>query len=163
MTQSRKDYLSEKNAIALLKILLSALILSIILLSSVPPVSRDALTHHLAIPKLYLENGGIYKIPTNMFSFYPMNLDLLYMVPLYFGNDIVPKFIHFAFALMTAGLIFAYLRKRINTLYALLGVLLFLSTPIIVKLSITACISAFNALCPVCLHQGAVRRPFTFR
>jgi len=129
--------LSKNNVKVCLAILLSALILSIILLSSVPPVSRDALTHHLAIPKLYLKHGGIYKIPTNVFSFYPMNLDLLYMVPLYFGNDIVPKFIHFAFALMTAGLIFGYLRKRINTLHALLGALLFLSTPIIVKLSIT--------------------------
>lgn len=133
----RKDYLSENNAKVCLAILLSVLILSIILLSSVPPVSRDALTHHLAIPKLYLKNGGIYKIPTNVFSFYPMNLDLLYMVPLYLGNDIAPKFIHFSFALMTAGLIFGYLRKRTNTLYALLGALLFLSTPVIVKLSIS--------------------------
>ena len=66
-----------------------------------------------------------------------MNLDLLYIIPLYFGNDIVPKYIHFAFALLTAGLIFNYLKIRISTVYALLGALFFLSLPVIVKLSIT--------------------------
>ena len=55
-----------------------------------------------------------------------MNLDLLYIIPLYFGNDIVPKYIHFVFALLTAGLIFNYLKIRINTVYALAGALFFL-------------------------------------
>ena len=116
---------------------LAIVIIAIIILSLVPPVSKDALVHHLAVPKLYLKHGGMYEIPFMKFSYYPMNLDLLYMIPLYFGNDIAPKFIHFTFALFTAGLIFFYLRERTNTLYALLGAALFLSIPIIVKLSIT--------------------------
>lgn len=119
-------------------LLLSLLIISIIILSCVPPVSRDALTHHLAVPKLYLQHGGFFEIPNITFSYYPMNLELLYMIPMCFGNDIIPKFIHFSFALVTAIILFLYLRKRIDTLYGLIGVLLFLSTPIIVKLSITA-------------------------
>lgn len=110
---------------------------ALLLLASVPPVSRDALTHHLAIPKLYIEHGGMYEIPHIEFSYYPMNLDLLYAVPLYFGNDIVPKFLHFAFALLTAGSIFTFIRPRLGTNYALGGVIAFLSLPVIVKLSIT--------------------------
>jgi len=117
--------------------LLVALIVAIVILSCVPPVSKDALTHHLAVPKLYLNNGGMYEIPFARFSYYPMNLDLLYLVPLYFGNDIIPKFIHFSFALLTAWLIFCYLKRRINLVYALFGILFFLSIPIIVKLSIS--------------------------
>ncbi len=117
--------------------LLLSLILSIIILSYVPPVSRDALTHHLAVPKLYLKHGSIYEIPAFKWSYFPMNLDLLYLIPLSFENDIIPKFIHFSFALMTAWLIFSYLKKRIDTSYALLGVFLFLSLPVIIKLSIT--------------------------
>jgi len=113
------------------------LIISITILASVPPVSKDALVHHLAVPKLYLEHGGMYEIPSMVFSYYPMNLDLLYLIPLYFENDIVPKFIHFSFALLTAWFIFNYLRRRINAIYALLGVIFFLSIPIIIKLSIT--------------------------
>ena len=120
-----------------LVLLMLGVIGSIMVLSWVPPVSRDALTHHLAVPKLYLQQGGIHEIPSITFSYYPMNLDLLYMVPLYFGNDIIPKFIHFVFALLTAWLIYSYLKKRIDRLWALGGALFFLSLPIIVKLSIT--------------------------
>ncbi len=119
-------------------VLVVLIVLAIGTLGSVPPVDRDSLTHHLYIPKLYLKHGGIYEIPSVEFSYYPMNLDMLYAAALYFGNDILPKYIHFAFGLLTAGLIFNYLRFRLNTRFALYGVLLFLMVPVIVKLSITA-------------------------
>ncbi len=112
--------------------LIFAVIAAISILASVPPVSRDALIHHLAIPKLYLRHGGMFEIPEFSFSYYPMNLDLLYLIPLYFKNDIFPKFIHFAFALATALMIYRYLKRRLNTEYALLGSLFFLSIPIII-------------------------------
>ncbi len=127
----------EKSATVALLIVFLGFFFSILFLASVPPVSRDALTHHLFVPKLYLQHGGIYEIPGIPFSYYPMNLDLLYMVPLYFGNDILPKYIHFFFALITGWLIYNYLKNRTSKLYGLLGTLFFLSVPIIVKLSIT--------------------------
>ena len=122
------------------KLLLGLIILNSILvsiLSLVPPISRDALVHHLAVPKLYLEHGGIFELPCMSYSYFPMNLNLLYMIPLYFGNDIAPKFIHFSFALLTGALIYIYLKKRLNTAYGLFGAFLYLSLPIIIKLSIT--------------------------
>jgi hypothetical protein len=122
----------------LLVLLIAGVIIAILPLASVPPVDRDALTHHLFVPKLYLQHGGIYEIPEISFSYYPMNLELLYMIPLYFGNDIIPKYIHTLFALLTAGLIYRYLKKNLGTHYGLLGALFFLSIPIIIKLSITA-------------------------
>jgi hypothetical protein len=122
---------------AALLFLLATIIVSVTVLSLVPPVSRDALVHHLNIPKLYIQHGGIYEIPSMEFSYYPMNLDLLYLASLYLGNDIVPKLIHFSFALLTAWLIFSYLKRCLNATYALLGAVFFLSVPIIVKLSIT--------------------------
>ena len=109
-----------------------------LVLSAVPPVDRDALTHHLAVPKLYLKLGGFAEIPSVPFSYFPMNLDLLYIIPLYFGNDIIPKYIHFAFALLTGYLIFGYLKQRTGkSLYGFFGALLFLSLPVVIKLSIT--------------------------
>jgi hypothetical protein len=117
---------------------LTAHVLSIAVLAAVPPVDRDALTHHLAVPKMYLRHGGIYEIPHVPFSYYPMNLDMLYMIPLYFENDVIPKYIHFTFALLTAGLIIAFLYRRLfSSTGSLLGGFLFLSLPVIVKLSIT--------------------------
>jgi hypothetical protein len=78
----------------LLSILVVVLIGSILVMDGVPPISRDALTHHLAVPKLYVKHGGMVEIPALAFSYYPMNLDLLYTVPLIFGNDIAPKYVH---------------------------------------------------------------------
>ena len=122
----------------LLLLALVMLVACIVVLSCVPPVSKDELVHHLAVPKLYLKHGGMFEIPFMPFSYYPMNLDLLYLIPLYFGNDIIPKFIHFGFALLTAWLLFGYLKRRTSVAYALFGVVFFLSIPIIVKLSISA-------------------------
>lgn len=127
--------ISRQNTVYLLLIFVAIVCIS--LLASVPPVSRDALTHHLVLPKLWLEQGGLFDIPYLVYSYYPPNLNLLYMVPMYFGNDIIPKYIHFAFALITAAMIYGYLYRRINTTYALLGALFFLSIPVIVRLSST--------------------------
>jgi hypothetical protein len=129
---------SKENYVAiLLGIAIFSVIVAVVVLASVPPVSRDALTHHLAIPKLYLKHGGIYEIPGIVFSYYPMNLDLLYLIPLYFQNDIATKYIHFLFALLTALFIYKFLQEKIGKLYGLLGALFFLTIPIIIKLSIT--------------------------
>lgn len=128
----------QRTVSVVLLCLAGMLILCVAVLSWVPPVSKDELVHHLAVPKLYLKHGGMVEIPFMPFSYYPMNLDLLYLVPLYFGKDILPKFIHFTFALLTAALLFAYLKRRTGRGYALFGVVFFLSVPIIVKLSISA-------------------------
>ncbi|MDY7038987.1 MAG: glycosyltransferase family 39 protein [Thermodesulfobacteriota bacterium] len=137
-SKEKKDFISNDRILfTFLIILILLLIASIVVLSAVPPISKDALVHHLTIPRLYLKHGGMYEIPSMVFSYYPMNLDLIYMLPLYFGNDIIPKFIHFVFALLTAWMLFQYIRHRINIRYGLLGVIFFLSIPIIIKLSIS--------------------------
>ncbi len=116
---------------------LALVVLCIAMLACTPPFSRDALIHHLQVPLLYLQQGGIYELPTLDFSYYPMNLDLLYMGALWLGSDILPKYIHMAFGLGTALLLFGYLKKRISLTYGLLGALFFLTIPVIIKLSIT--------------------------
>lgn len=108
----------------------------IVVLASVPPVSRDALTHHLAVPKLWVEQGGIREIPEIAFSYYPQLIDLLYTVPIIFGHDIAAKYIHFAFALLTALIVFLFVRRRLGPAWAGLSGLLFLTVPLIVKLSV---------------------------
>ncbi len=131
-----KNKQNKRFDIAGYSILFFLLLGCICILSLVPPVSRDALVHHLAIPKLYLSKG-IIELPCMRFSYYPMNLDMLYMFALYLNNDILPKFMHSVFGLMTAGLIFYHLKKRLSVYYGCLGALVFLSIPLIIRLSIT--------------------------
>lgn len=108
------------------------------LLALTPPIARDVLIHHLAIPKIWLIQGGFYETPWAGFSYYPMNLSLLYLVPLYFGNDIIPNFIHLSFGIGTAFLLYGYLNKKSGKLAGLLGALIFISLPTILRTATTA-------------------------
>jgi hypothetical protein len=134
---SRSTGKTTKLNITLGVLTITVIILTIIL-ASVPPISRDALVHHLAVPKIYLNHMGMIEIPSMDFSYFPMNLDLLYLIPLYFEQPIAAKYIHFVFALLTSGLLLIYLKEALNLTYGLIGALLFLTTPVIVKLSVTA-------------------------
>ena len=109
-----------------------------IILNLTPPISRDALIHHLAVPKLWLKHGGIYEIPWAEYSYYPMYINLFYLVCLYLKNDIVAKFIHFGFGLGTSSLIYLYLKQRFDRNWGLLGMVIFITTPIVIWLSTTA-------------------------
>lgn len=107
----------------------------VIILDLMPPIARDALIHHLALPKLWVEQGRFFHLPWAEFSYYPMNIDLLYTIPLYFKNDIIPQLIHLCFGLGTGFLVFLYLRDRLGKNWGLLGFLIFFSTPMILRLS----------------------------
>lgn len=109
----------------------------VIMLASVPPVSRDALTHHLALPKLWVQSGGLHDTPDIVFSYYPQLVDLLYTVPLLLGQDIAAKYLHFVFALLTTLLVFLFVRRRLGSPWAALAGLMFLTIPVIMKLSVT--------------------------
>ena len=108
------------------------------ILNLTPPISRDALIHHLAVPKLWFKHGGFYEIPWAEYSYYPMNINLPYLVCLYFKNDIAPKFIHLGFGLGTGWLIYLYLKKKFGRNWGLLGTVIFITTPLVVWLSTSA-------------------------
>src|SRR5258706_8098085 len=106
-----------------------------ILLGLLPPTSRDELTHHLTIPKLYARAGRIIEVPIAPYAYYPMLLDMLFTPWVAWGYDFVPKWIHALYGGLTGLLLYAYLARRLNVVYGLLGWFFFLSTPVILRLS----------------------------
>ncbi|MGH7797643.1 MAG: ArnT family glycosyltransferase [Candidatus Binatia bacterium] len=112
-----------------------AFLVTEVMLGLLPPTSRDELTHHLAIPRLYANAGRIIEVPMAPYAYYPMLLDMLYTPWVYWGYDFVPKLIHALFAYLTGLLLYAYLGRRMNAEYGLLGFFLFISTPVIARLS----------------------------
>ena len=108
------------------------------LLNLTPPITRDALIHHLAVPKLWIRHGGYYETPWADFSYYPMYINLLYVIPLSFKNNILPKMIHMLFGLGSGLLVYQYLRNRYDRQLAWLGFFIFISTPIVIWLSTSA-------------------------
>jgi hypothetical protein len=136
---SREPTGKAQRALCLLMVCALAGILVIeVILCLTPPVSRDALIHHLAIPKLWIRHGGFFETPWTVFSYFPMNVDLLYLIPLLLGNDRVPAFIHLLFGWGTGYLVYRYLEDQAGKIWGLLGLLVFVSTPVVIRLSITA-------------------------
>src|SRR4029453_10331610 len=106
-----------------------------IILCLVPPTARDELTHHLAIPQLYARAGRIIEVPMAPYSYFPMLLDMLYTPWVYWGYDSVPKLIHGLFGFLTGLSLYAYLSRRMNAVYGLLGFFFFISVPSVLRLS----------------------------
>lgn len=119
----------------ILPLFFALIMLPIVLL---PPTARDELIMHLVVPKHYLEAGRMFELASMNFSYFPMNIDLLYLIPMAFGNDILPKLNHFGFALLTGFTIYFYLSEKLDKKYAILGLFLFLTTPVVMQLSTTA-------------------------
>jgi hypothetical protein len=101
----------------------------------VPPTARDELTHHLNIPRLYARAGRIIEIPMAPYSYYPMLLDMLYTPWVLWGYDSVPKLVHGLFGYLTGLLLYAYLARRMNSTYGLLGFFAWISIPVVLRLS----------------------------
>ena len=115
--------------------LLGFLALIHLFLSFAPPTGRDVLTQHLALPKLYVLHHGIYSIPFAEASFNPMQVDMLYTLALLLKSEEAASLIHGTFAFMTGALILFFLQRHLPRWLALMGSLLFLSTPLVVNLS----------------------------
>ena len=106
-----------------------------VLLCLVPPTARDELTHHLSIPRLYARAGRVIEVPMAPYSYYPMLLDMFYTPWLVWGYDSLPKLIHALFGYLTGLLLYAYLARRMNSVYGLLGFFFWISIPLVLRLS----------------------------
>ncbi len=119
------------GAIALLAIALS-------LLDLTPPVARDELTHHLAIPALYLRAQRIVEVPFAEQSYYPMLIEMAYTPLLRWLPDNLPKYLHLLYGLASAALVMLHVRRAHDAALAALAGLLVLSTPAVFVLSSSA-------------------------
>ena len=60
---------------------LAAIALASLYLGLAPPTARDALVHHLALPRIFLEAGRVVDVPYALHAAYPQTVDMLYLLP----------------------------------------------------------------------------------
>ncbi|MBN8548796.1 MAG: hypothetical protein J0M12_05740 [Deltaproteobacteria bacterium] len=115
--------------------------------SSHPITSRDALIHHLAVPKWWLEAGKIVPIPWHEWSFYPMLLQLGFTGLMKFGLVQWTPLYHFCFLLLMCGVVASFVLYKTQSYdSACLGFLICLSIPVCVKLASTPLVDLGLAL-----------------
>ena len=105
-----------------------------------PEIAFDALWYHLTLPKMYLESHSISFIPGGLlyYSAMPKLTEMLYVVALAFGTEILAKLIHFSFGILTLIALYRVSRKFFTHKEALLVLVIFYSNLVVAWQSITA-------------------------
>ena len=113
----------------LTQIILGTLCLLSLSLALIPAFATDALVYHLAVPKAYLQAGGVINIPNNVFSFYPQHTEMLYLLALGLGTEHLAQLVGLGVVFLLLIALYQYYRQSGSAKYALLVPALFLSTP----------------------------------
>ena len=103
-----------------------------------PEVFYDSLHYHLAVPNLYLISHRISDQPHLAFSNFVMTADLVWGFAQTLGNEITPKVLHGATALLLLLAFVAFEQRYLAPGAGILGGLFFLSTPLVGMNVITA-------------------------
>ena len=111
------------------QLILAVLVLLSLSLALAPAFATDTLVYHLAVPKAFLEAGGIVNLPNNIFSFYPQHMEMLYLFALALGADHLAQLTGLGIVFLLLIALHQYYRKQGSATYALLVPAIFLSTP----------------------------------
>ncbi|GEM_PF-2420528 len=110
---------------------------TLILAQTILPItSKDALIHHLTIPKLWIIKGYIFEIPWHEWSYYPMLVQLGFTGLLSLDLLQLSAFYHFTFLLQLSAVIALFVKGRTEKdRFALWAFLLTLTMPIFQRLA----------------------------
>jgi hypothetical protein len=125
----KKDSLKSENFLD------SCIITLIFLYTSaglLPETSSDGLATHLYIPA-YINKNLFWNFDPLLYSwtFIPSIPDMLYTILYVIGGEIASKFINIIFTCITCTLIFRFIKEKSSSIFAKLGIILYLTTPII--------------------------------
>jgi hypothetical protein len=100
------------------------------LLVLTPAIGKDALIYHLAVPKLFLKHHGLYFVPGNIFSHYPLGGEMLYVLGLALSGEVLAKGIHFVMGLSILLGMWQFMKHYISeALFIPLALLIFYTIP----------------------------------
>ncbi|MFQ5716115.1 MAG: hypothetical protein ACE5GQ_03330 [Nitrospinales bacterium] len=98
-------------------------------LALAPPTATDALVYHLAVPKAYLQNHGIVNLPNNVYSFFPLQFEMIYLFCLMLKGDALAQLAGLGMALILLAALVLFYRRYLSARGASLVPVLFFSVP----------------------------------
>ncbi len=119
--------------------MLAAAILFVVFVGHLAPQTHfDVLVYHFSLPWAYLAQGGFLHADTNLFSGYPANMSMLYLLGFILGGEMLAPLLHYLVLLLCLGALYM-LAARCGASGAL-AVLLFLTLPML-AIGSTACLA----------------------
>jgi Dolichyl-phosphate-mannose-protein mannosyltransferase len=99
--------------------------------AAAPEIQYDALNYHLAVPRIFLQHGGILDLPYFFHSYFMHLADYLFLLGLALDHDSVPKLISLAFSLLAAAGVAVLARQFSSRRAALWAAACFYTIPIV--------------------------------
>jgi hypothetical protein len=119
-------------------VLILTLVVLSLALALAPPVKTDALVYHLAIPKAYFENHGLINLPNNLYSFFPMLFDMVFLFAMTFGVESLPALCGLGMTFLLLSGLTIYFRQYLSPRLIWFVPVLFFSTPTFFEISASA-------------------------
>ena len=130
------------DAVCVIFALLILAYLMYILLSSVvlPPVSYDEIAYHLAIPQTYIREGQISYISYIPYANWPLEAEMLFLLPLLFGSERAAHLVTWGFMVLTSLSLVLEGRRIFSLRTGMVAAFAFTATGMVFTLSGTALI-----------------------
>jgi hypothetical protein len=142
-----KDEMRPGGIPLLLKISIGVAVLTAVIVfigALVPEIFYDSLVYHIAGANWYKLTRGIQPpLSETLHFFVPGYVRLLYAVCLVFGDEISAKILHYLFALLTAGVLYAAGKNLYNRNTGIFAALAFITMPSIGIVSVRSAMETF--------------------
>ena len=96
-----------------------------------PAVSWDANVYHLTVPRLWAEHGGFRPIPFNVYSNWPLNTELLFLVAMLLRDYLLAKLVHFLLGVLALAAVYWIVRRNAGPLYGWFAAALLLCNQVV--------------------------------
>ena len=110
---------------------LGLLLWSLFLQTIWPAVAWDANVYHLTVPRLWAEAGGFRPIAFNVYSNWPLNTELLFLVASLLRDYVLAKLVHYWLGVLTLMAVFWIVRRSVGPLYGWFAATLVLCNQIV--------------------------------
>ncbi len=94
-----------------------------------PPIKTDALVYHLALPKTYLQNHGLVHLPNNVYSFFPLQMEMVYLFCLGLGGEALAQLTGLGVTGLLLGSLILFGRNNVSNRAHTLAAVVVFSTP----------------------------------
>ncbi|MFQ5672309.1 MAG: ArnT family glycosyltransferase [Nitrospinales bacterium] len=125
--------------------ILAILVFMALTLALAPPVATDALVYHLAVPKAYLQRHGLVNLPNNIYSFFPLQFEMVYLFCLMLKGGVLAQLAGLGMTLLVLSAMVLFYKRHFSPRYACLVPVVFFATPTVWWVSSVAYVDAAAA------------------
>jgi hypothetical protein len=116
-------------------VMICSLSYSLLTWSLIPPLAWDEVSYHLPIPLTFIEAKGFVSIPTIVHSNWPSGMEMLNVLALMMGSEILPHLIVTAMTVLTAIGLACFAQRYFDHDTAWLAATIYLTIPMVKNLA----------------------------